>query len=53
MNEWQRIINVLLKEHVPVKTSNGDWACSCHVPIDEELTWQEHLIEMIQETAKQ
>lgn len=53
MNEWQRIINVLLREHVPVKTNgSADWACSCHAPIDEKLTWQEHLAEMIMEAAK-
>lgn len=51
MNEWQKIVNVILKEHVPVMNPqvSTNWSCMCGAQIGSELTWATHLVEMIQE----
>ena len=54
MNEWQKIINVILKEHVPVMNPqvSTDWSCMCGIEIDEVWAWKDHLTDVIGKVGK-
>ena len=54
MNEWQKVVNVILREHVPVMNPqiSTDWSCMCGAQIGETLTWMDHLTDVIGKVDK-